>query len=158
MHVFVRNHQKFWTVSLLYLQNKFSGKLRPFSQRTEVPLFLVSGQLPSEENCSPRLGLGFRSRLGLVLGLGVRLGSVLGLRGNFPRGTMVQELFFVASTVIENATLPHATVLCQDNQNRIVQNEPITENRVLSCFYFKKKIIMILKFSFNIRTSYKQLI
>ena len=31
---------------------------------------MVSGQLPPEENCTSCLGLGFQSRLGLVLGLG----------------------------------------------------------------------------------------
>ena len=38
--------------------------------RTITKVFLVSGQLPPKENCPPRLGLGFGSRLGLILGLG----------------------------------------------------------------------------------------
>ena len=38
--------------------------------RTITKVFSVSGQLPPEENCPPRLGLGFGSRLGLILGLG----------------------------------------------------------------------------------------
>ena len=33
---------------------------------------MVSGKLPPEENCTSCLGLGFQSRLGLVLGLGGR--------------------------------------------------------------------------------------
>ena len=62
---------------------------------------MVSGQLYPEENC-PQLGLGFRSKSGLVsgwgttrqlpqrkiapwLGLGSGLGLVLGLGGNFSR-------------------------------------------------------------------------
>ena len=72
-------------------------------------LFMVSGQLPPEENF-PLLGLEFWSRLELVLGLGGNqtiapkksvpwlglgfwLGLVLALEGNFVRGQLSWNRF-----------------------------------------------------------------
>ena len=77
--------------------------VKSLDPQSRGPVFkTVSRQLLHEENC-PRLGLGFGSRLGLVLGLqgnqtialrkiapwlGFGLGLVLGDGGNFPRGQL----------------------------------------------------------------------
>ena len=82
---------------------------------------------------APRLGLGFGSRLGLVLGLGdnqanapeencfPRLGLVLGLGGNFPRG----QLFWNPSwyTLLSKNILKNVIIILLSRKKRPFFNE-----------------------------------
>ena len=96
-----------WSMCRMKKQINVNGSndlvVKSLDSQSRGPVFkTVSRQLLHEENC-PRLGLGFGSRLGLVLGLqgnqtialrkiapwlGFGLGLVLGDGGNFPRGQL----------------------------------------------------------------------